>query len=142
MALDGPFPDPAALPDPGGVDQLGHEVPAEGPPEGAVLSRVDGALPDAEDEPDGGVGRAAREDGSFLDQGLVDELGAGHDDEGPLAHLHGEDRAVLGPQVADYEHEGPALEDDLAQVPDEWPSWWARREVAGTSAGGRPVSPP
>lgn len=61
MAFYGPLPYPAALFDSGWVDQLRDEVAAEGSPERAVFGGVDSAFADAEDEADGGVGRAAGE---------------------------------------------------------------------------------
>jgi len=95
MGLHGPFSYPAALLDPERGDHLGDEVLPEGAPERAVLGGVDGALAHAEDETDGGVFGAAGEERAALDEGLVDEVGAGDDDQRALAHLHGEDWAVL-----------------------------------------------
>lgn len=95
MGLHGPFSYPTALLDPERGDHLGDEVLPEGAPERAVLGGVDGALPHAEDETDGGVLGPARELWAALDEGLVDEVRAGDDDQRALAHLHGEDWAVF-----------------------------------------------
>lgn len=61
MGLNGPFADPAALPDPGRVYQLGDKVPAQGAPKWAVFGRVDGTFPNTKHEADRRVGRAASE---------------------------------------------------------------------------------
>ncbi|WVZ13262.1 hypothetical protein V8G54_017792 [Vigna mungo] len=95
VGLHGPFSYPTALLDPQRGDHLGDEVLPEGAPERAVLGGVDGALPHAEDETDGGVLGPAGELWAALDESLVDEVRAGDDDQSALAHLHGEDWAVL-----------------------------------------------
>ncbi|CAL9153919.1 unnamed protein product [Musa hybrid cultivar] len=123
-----PVPDPAELLDASGGDDLADEVTAEGAPEGPVRGGVDGALAGAEEEAGGGVGGAAGEEGTPLHQRLVDEVGGGDDDEGPLPHPHGEDGAVALAQVPSDVHEGPPLQDHLEQVSHHRPPRRTGRE--------------
>lgn len=71
----------------------------------------------------------------------MDEFGAGDDDESALAHVHGEDGAVLGAEITDDVHERTALEEDLEEVADDGPAGRARREVGG-GVGLGAVAPP